>query len=416
MRVLMLSPAFPPEITGSGNLYYELATSLVRGGHGVTVITAQPRQRLGSQGLDGRPRRLLERLVVDGVHVLRPATLSLRLDRALSKGLDHFAIAGSYLAAGLAAARPDVILVYSPPLTLGVTGAWLAGRYRVPMVFNAQDMFPQYAIDTGLLKSAALTRMFRAMERYVYRQAASIVVHSDGNRRFLAERGVPADKLHVITNWADTDRITPQPRDNDFRREHGLGNRFVVSYAGTMGWAQGLDGVLEAARLLRDTPEVLVLFVGDGPRRRALESTAASLGLDNVRFLPLQPPDRYRALLAASDACLISLNERLTTPVIPGKLFDIMAAGRAVLASVPADGDAAKAVWGADCGLVVDPGSPAALAKAVRTLVADPGRLEVLGKNGRLQAEMRYSRAVSIAAYEHLLTRAPALGGVSAHV
>jgi colanic acid biosynthesis glycosyl transferase WcaI len=414
VRVLMLSPAFPPEITGSGNLYYELATSLVAAGHEVTVITAQPRQRLGEQRLDGRRRRLLERLVVDGVDVRRPATLSLPLDRAFSKGLDHFSLAASYLAAGVGARRPDVVLAYSPPLTFGVTAAWLARRHGVPMVFNAQDMFPQYAVDTGLLTSAALIRMFRAMERYVYRRAAAIAVHSDGNRRFLIGRGVPAEKIHVIANWADTDRITPQPRHNDFRREHGLGTRFLVSYAGTMGWAQGLDGVIEAARLLRDVPNVLLLMVGDGPRRRALE--AASAGLPNVRFLPLQPPDRYLALLAASDTCLISLNGRLTTPVVPGKLFDIMAAGRAVIASVPADGDAAQIVWGAECGLVVDPASPGALADAIRTLAGAPERLEVLGKNGRFQAEMRYSRPVSVSAYERLLTRASGTRSARAHV
>jgi colanic acid biosynthesis glycosyl transferase WcaI len=411
----MLSAAFPPEITGSGNLYYELATSLVRAGHAVTVITAQPRQRLGEQRLHGRPRRFLERLVVDGVDVLRPATLSLPLDRALSKGLDHFAIAATYLAAGLVAPRPDVILVYSPPLTLGVTGAWLARRHRAPMVFNAQDMFPQYAIDTGLLRSAALIRMFRAMERYVYRQAAAVSVHSDGNRRFLAARGVPLEKIHVVSNWADTDRITPQPRDNEFRREHGLGDRFVVSYAGTMGWAQGLDGVIEAARLLRDERAIRLVLVGDGPRRRALESAVVSFGLDNVRFLPLQPPDRYLSLLAASDACLISLNARLTTPVVPGKLFDIMAAGRAVVASVPRDGDAARIVAGAECGVVVDPASPADLAEAIRVLAASPASAEVFGKNGRFRAEMQYSRSVNTAAYERLLMRVSALRGVRAH-
>lgn len=405
----MLSAAFPPEITGAGTLYYELATSLVAMGHDVTVVTAQPRQRLGDQRLDSRwGRPLIERLRVDGLTVIRPATLPVPLDRPLLKGLDHLSVAASYLLAGLRAGRPDAILVYSPPLTFGVAGAWIGRLRRSPMVFNAQDLFPQYAIDAGILSNPGLIRFFRAMERYVYHRAEMITVHSEGNRDFLLRRGVPAEKIEVISNWADTDRITPGPRQNGFRSAHELGDRFVVSYAGTMGWAQDLDTLIECAAALRTQPRILFVLVGDGPRRCDLQARASALGLANVRFLPLQPPERYVELLAASDVSLISLNGRLSTPVVPGKLFDIMAAGRPVVAGVPLDGDAGRIVLASECGSVVPPGAPAQLAEAILTLLERQDLRETFGKNGRSHAELFYSRASATKAYERLLRRVSA--------
>lgn len=404
MRVLLLTPAFPPEITGSGNLYYELAQSLVASRHTVTVITALPRQRLGDQVLDDRYRRqLLLREELSGIRVVRVATLPLPLTMPLTKGLDHFSIASSYLAAGLVAGRQDIILVYSPPLPFGLTGFILSRLQRIPFVFNVQDIFPQYAIDTGLLRNPTLIRIFRALEKFLYRRGTCITVHSERNREYLVSKGVPADKVVSIPNWADTDFYRPGPRQNGFRAEHGLQDEFVVSYAGTMGWAQGLDVVLQAAQQLRIEGQIRFLLVGDGPRKRDLQAYVAQRGLDNVTFLPLQPRDRYLSLIQASDVCLISLNQRLSTPVVPGKLFDIMACGRSVVGNVPLGGDAPAIVAAARCGICVEPDRPDQLAHAILRLYHDPSLAEEMGTNGRRYAETHFSRSVCTGAYETLL-------------
>jgi glycosyltransferase involved in cell wall biosynthesis len=219
----------------------------------------------------------------------------------------------------------------------------------------------------------------------------------------LISRGVEPAKLVVISNWADTERIVPGPKENGFREEHGLNGKFVVSYAGTIGWAQDLDTVIESAGLLRSYRDIRFILVGDGPKRRPLQAKASALGLDNVSFLPLQPRDRYPLLLNASDVCLISLNPRLTTPVVPGKLFDIMASGRPVVGDVPLDGDAPRIVAEGPCGICVAPGDPDRLAEAILKLYRDPALAAELGANGRRLVEHKYSRSICTRRYERLL-------------
>lgn len=404
MRVLLLTPAFPPEITGSGHLYYELAESLVANGHTVAVITALPRQRLGDQKLDDRYQgRFLVQEAMVGAHVLRPATLPLPLNNPITKGLDHFSIASSYLLAGLRAGVQDIILTYSPPLPFGLTAFALSHLKRIPFVLNVQDIFPQYAIDAGLLRNPAMVRIFRVIERFLYRNATCITVHSERNRDYLISKGVPADKVVSIPNWANLEFYKPGPKQNGFRAEHRLDDKFVVSYAGTMGWAQGLDVVIQAAELLRDKNRIHFILVGEGPRKRDLEMRVAEGELKNVTFLPLQARDKYPSLIQASDVCLISLNQRLSTPVVPGKLFDIMASARPVVGNVPLSGDAPAIIGEASCGICVEPDRADKLAEAILKLYREPSLADEMGKNGRRQAERFFSREACTKAYEQLL-------------
>ena len=172
MKVFLMIYAFPPEITGSGHLYYELARDLTDRGHKVTVLAPLPRQRMGVLkdrilARYGRKWWLRERM--DGFTVVRTRVLPVPLHLPSMKGVDHLAVAFSEWVGGLLAHdRPDVVLAYSPPLPLGLSAHYLARRYKAPFVFNVQDIFPQYAIDAGLLKNPVLIRFFRWMESYLY--------------------------------------------------------------------------------------------------------------------------------------------------------------------------------------------------------------------------------------------------------
>jgi len=411
MKVFLMIYAFPPEITGSGHLYYELARDLTDRGHKVTVLAPLPRQRMGVLkdwilARYGRKWWLRERM--DGFTVVRTRVLPVPLHLPSMKGVDHLAVAFSEWVGGLLAHdRPDVVLAYSPPLPLGLSAHYLARRYKAPFVFNVQDIFPQYAIDSGLLTNPLLIDLFQRMERYLYAKADMIIVHSEGNREYLAShRSVPYDKLRVVYNWADVQNIKPGPKHNEFREEFGLGDAFVVSYAGTMGWAQNLDTVLRSAVLLKNYKDILFLLVGDGPKRSELERNAQELGLSNVRFLPLQPKKKYVQLLRASDVCLISLNKGLTTPVVPGKLMDIMAAGRPVVGCVPLEGDAPRIVREAKCGFCVDSKDAKGMADAILKLYHRRELAEELGRNGRSFAESRFAREVCTRGYERALKEA----------
>ena len=406
MRILLLPPWFPPEITTSGHLYYELSQALAERGHEVTVVAPLPRWRLANKEAGSKYRgKWLMRETNNGVHIIRVASIPIPHSSAIAKGLDHISRGLVHLIGGFIAGKQNVILVYSPSLFSGLAAYYLTKVKHIPFVLNAQDIFPQYAIDLGILRNRYLIKMFRTIEKFVYKHACYITVHSEGNRCYLASQGVDPKKLVVITNWVDTDRIVPSEGGNAFRSEYNLGNKFVVSYAGTIGWAQDLDTVIKSATLLQSHEGVCFIFVGEGPDKPTLENKVKAMGLRNVLFLPLQPWNKYPLVLYASDVCLVNLKQQLSTPVVPSKLLNIMASGRPVVASLPPDGDAAAIIKAAHCGICVNPGDAEGLAHAILELHGNPVLCQELGRNGREHVEEYYSLSASTEAYERLFSQ-----------
>jgi len=392
VKILLITGFFPPEIGSASHLFYELGQSLVTRGHEVDVVTTFPRRWKIGESATYRTRGIIAKEKADGMRVLRVRSTSTPRDSLFAAGLEHLALPVSLLLGGFLTGRPDVILIFSPPLPLGAT-TWLLSRIvKAPFVVNIQDLYPQAVIDLGLLRNGLLIRVFRAIERLVYRKADRLTVHSDGNRQYVISKGASPEKVTVIHNWADTDKIKPSVKMNEFRHGNGLDSRFVVSYAGIMSYSQDLETIVQAAALLREERDILFLLVGNGVQKERLVTEAKELGLENVVFLPFQPRERYPQVLAASDACFVTLEkDKVSTPVVPGKLHSIMASGRPVVASVPLDGDTPKIVRAARCGVCVEPGNPQMLAEAVKELHQNPALAEEMGDNGRRYSEEHFS-------------------------
>ena len=274
-----------------------------------------------------------------------------------------------------------------------------------PYVVNVQDLFPQNAIDLGVVNNSVLIRVFEALERFVYRTSKALTVHSTGNREHLLEKGTAPEKVQVIHNWVDTEFIQPGEKSNKFREEHGLGDKFVVSFAGTMGYSQDMEIILKAAHRLEDKSDILFLFVGEGLKREDTESEAQELGLTNTLFLPLQPRERYPEVLNASDISLVTLTKEVETPVVPSKLLSIMASGRPVVASMNPNGDAPRLIDDAECGIYVSPGDVKGFTEAITDLYEDDSLREQMGTNGRQYAVDNLSRKVQVKKYERLFER-----------
>ena len=404
MHVLILTHYWPPEIGASSHLTFELGETLVQLGNTVTVVTGMP-----SYNMAQTPAQYQGRLTFDeemgGMRVLRVATGTSHSRSKVRRGLEHLAITPLYAWRALGVRGVDVVYTISPPLTMGVA-AWIAAkRHGTRCCLGVQDLFPQSPVDLGLMKNRLVIRAFEALEKAVYSAAGAITVHSNGNKDHIVLKGQPDSKVHVVPNWVDTDAIRPGVRANEFRAELGLSeSEFVVSFAGTMGWSQGLDTVIEAARLLSAERDLTFLLIGDGSERQRLADLAA--GLHNVRFVPMQLKARYSQVLAASDACLVTLRPEVQTPVVPSKLLTIMAAARPVLASLPLGGDAPKIVIESQSGIVCPAGDAAALADGVRLLKRDPARAASLGKNGRDYAIRCFSRPACVGQFEKVLKHA----------
>lgn len=405
MNILLITPYYPPEIGGAAHLMYELAASLKGKGHGVTVLTGYPRYNI--KVAPARYRRsfwMTESL--DGITVKRTRILTLPRSSMIGRGLEHFFV-GLWLGAlTVVVPKADVAMVLSPPLPLPWMIALIGRLRRMPVVVNIQDLFPREAVELGMLTNPLLIRFFETMERQVYALASRVTVHSPGNLEHVVAQGGKRPRVHVVGNWVDLERIRPGERDNAFSREHGLGGRFVVSYAGTMGWAQDMGTIVKSAALLRDKKDVLFLFVGDGVEKGKAQAMSREMGLENMVWLPTQPWSVYPEILSASEACLINLCPELRTPVVPSKLLSIMAAGRPVVASLPAESDARRMIADAGCGISVGAGDEKALAAAIGRLAEDRALGREMGRKGRAYAEANLSRDFCTGQMESVMTKA----------
>ncbi|NIO21903.1 MAG: glycosyltransferase [Candidatus Aenigmarchaeota archaeon] len=274
---------------------------------------------------------------------------------------------------------------------------------NIPFVFNVQDIYPQTPIELGLMKNQVLIKFSEWIENFVYKETARIVVHSQGNRDYLIKRkSVPPEKVNVIHNWVDTEAVRPSEKMNGFRKREQLGNRFVVCYAGTMGYAQDLNPIIEAADILKSDEDILFLLIGEGIQEAEWKRKVKTLRLKNVRFLPLQPKSIYPSIIAASDVGLVPLTKNLRTPVVPGKLLDFMAGARPIIATANLNGDTAKIIREAKCGYVLPPQDGKQVAQAILELYHNPDVANRLGSNGRIFTESNFSLRASGGQYEEL--------------
>lgn len=391
MRIAYLSQYYPPEPGAPAARVSELARAWVRAGHEVTVLSGLPHHPTGIVP----PRYRRRPLVVEddeGVRVVRTWLYASPNAGVVRRSATYASYLLSASALGqLALRRPDVVVATSPQFLVGVAGRVVSALRGVPFVFEVRDLWPESIVAVGALSAQhPVIRGLELLERGLYRSARAIVVVSPAFKRILVARGVPAGKLHVVTNGVDLARFRPRGRDTALRQRLGLGDAPVVAYVGTHGMAHGLDTLLEAAKRLEDGPAQF-LFVGEGAERGRLEARARELGLTRIRFLGSLPRDEIPEVYATADVCVVPLRKsELFKTVLPSKIFEILAMQRPLVLSV--DGEARRLVERSGGGVFTPPEDAAAMAQALRELTADPGRAAELGRRGRAFVEAEFDR------------------------
>ena len=381
MRILYLHQYFMTRSGIGGTRSYEFARRFAARGHEVSMVTA------AAPGED--QRRIVDGIDVIGVRAgfgdyVRGTKLSYPR-RVLE--FARFAIAATVTILRLP--RPDVIYATSPPLTMALPALAAAARHRTPLVFEVRDLWPEAPIQMGALRNPLLQRLARALERFVYRRAAHVIALSPGMRAGVIAAGTAADKVALIPNASDIELFSPDREGGDFRERLGLGDRFVCTYFGTMGEANDLTQVIEAAALMDD--DVRFVLHGEGKRKQALKDLARARGVGNVVFSDAVEKDSVAELAAASDACMTIYKD---VPILytcsPNKLFDTFAAGRAAIVNTP--GWLTELVEEGEAGVAVRPADPEHLAERVAFLRDNPDLVERYGRNGRKLAETEFSR------------------------
>jgi colanic acid biosynthesis glycosyl transferase WcaI len=416
MNLLVVCPHYEPDVAPTGVVMTSIANELIERGHRLHIVTSLPwyEHHRVEPGWTGRPWR---HETTEWGQITRAHPFPTDKGNIPARAL---AFAGFTVLAGLLAMfgkrpggrgpgrgnRPDAVLAMSPPLTLGAAGWVAARRWRVPFVFNIQDVFPDVAIEVGAISSPRVITAARWLERWSYQRADAVTVLSDDLRDNLAAKleghvDDPDDRIRVIPNFVDTHRIVPQdPATNAYRREHGLEGKRVVMYAGNVGFSQSLGLVLAAARALSDRSDAVFVINGGGSARAELEAQAADL--PNVRFVDFQPKERLPEVLAAADIHVVPLKRGLASSSVPSKTYSIMAAGRPLIASVDEGTEVARVVERAGAGVAVPPDDPGAFVAAVSKLLDDPDLAAQMGRSARRFVERWASPAVVALQYETL--------------
>lgn len=400
MRVLIVGINYRPELTGIGKFTGEMAAWLAKHGVEVRVITAPPYYPAWriSEGYSGKAYR---REYLEGVKVLRCPLWVPAKPSGLKRILHLFSFALSSFIPTLWSSlvwRPDWVMVLEPPL-MCLPGALLAARLSGASAWlHIQDFEVDAAFDLGLLKSPGLRRVAMGGERWLMQRCQRVSTISERMLERLNGKRIPPEARFLFPNWVDTDFIAPLSGPNQMCAELGIPeSKIVLLYSGNMGEKQGLDLVVDAAAELADDPGYLFILCGDGAARGRLENQARSL--QNVRFLPLQPLERFNELLDLADIHLLPQRADAEDLVMPSKLTAMLASGKPVIATARAGTQVANVV--AVCGMVVAPGDLGAFKASIEALGGNAGLRRELGLAGRDYAIEHWAKDVVL---QRLLT------------
>ncbi len=407
MRILILGINYWPEETGIGAFTTYRAEYLASLGHDVTVCTTFPYYPEWKVAA-AYAGRLVSGETRNGVRILRSYAYVPSRVTSVMRVLHEASFIASSLVRALFQTRPDLLLVVSPPLGLAVNAYVLSRLWRIPYVFDVEDLQPDAAAELGMLPKPVLNVMYQ-VERFAYRHAALVSTLTIGMRSRIIGKGVPEQKTALFEPRFDGS-LTSLSSDEGhaFRSKYFLKGKFVVSHSGNMGVKQGLGVILDAAALNRTDESTVFLIVGDGAVRDKIQQRAKELKLDNVRFLPLLDSMEFRGFLSASDICLVTQQKSVSDMVFPSKTVTYLAAGCPVIASVNGNSEVARAIEESGAGLVVEPENAPALLSAIQEIRAHD--IALYGRNAKRYASQRWSPERVLGFFESKLVEVTSSG------
>lgn len=403
MEIAYFCQYFVPETAAPAARVSELARAWAGAGHQVTVVTGLPNHPTGRVPDEYR-KTVFRRERMGTVDVWRNWLYATPNEGFVRKTLSHLSFMASTLILSVPRLRrADVLIVSSPTFFVVITVCLAHWLWRIPYIFEVRDLWPGVFVELGVIRNRLLIRMLEALEMFLYRRAALVVVVTESFREVLVRRGLPPEHVAVITNGVDAETFRPDAGAAPVvRAKHGIESHFVVLYIGAHGISHALSSILEVASRFRDEPDVCFVFVGDGAEKQRLVRQAEESGLSNVRFLPSQPRETVPAWYAGADVVLVPLRDiPVFDTFIPSKMFEILACERPIVASVR--GEARRILERSGGALVVDPEDVDGIAHAIRTLRADAGLRERLARDGGAFVRIEYDRRVLAGRYLGLL-------------
>lgn len=398
MHVAIFNRSFHPDMSATGQLLTDLCEDLVRV-HGCRVsVIAGP--SLHPSEVPAAPSRgLIARETYRGIEIHRASGTRFDKRRFAGRAANYVSYFVSACWAGLRLDRPDLVVALTDPPIIGLAASIAGQRAGAPLVMVFQDLFPEVTSLLPDFHSPAVNATLQQVSMFLCRRARRIVALGDTMRqRLIDNKGASPDRIDVIENWADTAALRPGPKRNPFAEAHGLVDTFVVMHSGNLGLSQSLDTLVDAAGLLRDVPDLVVAFQGEGVKKAALTQRVAALGLTNVRFFPYAAKQQLGDSFATADLFIVSLQRGLAGYIVPSKLYGILAAGKPYIAAVEEDCEVTTLTRRHACGLVAEPGNARDLADKIRAMYRDREGVARMGARAR-EVSLSFDRQIQVAKY-----------------
>lgn len=277
-------------------------------------------------------------------------------------------------------------------------------KYGAKLVLNIQDIFPQNAIDLGVIKNPLLIKFFERMEIKAYRSADRIAVHSESNKRFLTDRkGIPSNKIYILHNWVDIKQFINVNGSGSYREKYGLNDKFILLFAGVIGPPQYLDLLINVAKEVKEMPDITFLFVGDGMEKDRLMKMVEECKLKNVIFKPFVSKEEYPGLVKDVNVGLVCLSSKNKTPVIPSKILGYMAASVPVVAFLNRESDGHSLIKDAGCGYSAVSDDFKRAPGIILKIYKERDKLMQYGENGFKYVSAHFDKSICISKLEKLL-------------
>jgi glycosyltransferase involved in cell wall biosynthesis len=402
MKMLLIHQMFLEEDDPGGSRFNEMTKMWTDAGHEVTVLAGMMHYNGHEKRKEYKGKYFINKKqgLVD---VLRCHVSESYNKNFLGRLWGYFSFMFAATWAGLfkIKSKHDLILVTSPPLFVGITAYLLSRLKRIPYVFEVRDLWPESAIDTGVLTNKVIIKLAYWVESFLYKNAALINVLTPAFRTHLIEhKNIAAGKIIFIPNAADfslSDKLLQDFDAVSFRKERGWEDRFVITYVGAHGVANGLNQVLDAAEKLKDT-NVLFLLIGDGMTKETLIMDVEKRGIQNVKYLPSVPKaEVFKYILSSDMGASILKNVDTFKTVYSNKTFDYMACKKPILMAI--DGVSRKLVEDALAGSFVEPENANSFNVIIRKYLANPELLVIQGNNGYQYAKKNFDRKILANSY-----------------
>ncbi len=393
MNILIIHQYFLREGESGISRFNQFAKYWAKAGHKITVIAGTTSHIMtGEKGREEyRGKFIVKEKIGENIEVIRTYVSPNYNKNFFTRILAYFTFSFSSIFGIIFSGRQDIIIASSPPLFVGITGYFASKLKRAPIIFEVRDLWPDFAIEAGVLKNKLIIKLSYILENFIYRKADLINVLTPAFEKTLKEKKkVSADKIVYIPNGADLDILQPGCKDNWVREKYGWKNKFVVLYVGAHGLANNLDLILETARLIKDYEDIIFVLIGDGMFKARLIERAERENLVNVIFLDPVPKEKIGDYINAADVCTAVLKKVYNT-TYPNKVFDYMSCAKPII--LPIDGAARELVVNqAKAGIFSEPENPEDFKRAVLYFYENKNEEEIFGQRGYKFVKENFAR------------------------